>query len=249
MRDFRIFTMTKWRAVELVYFPLTTVIMWALFAVYSRSFSGETGLMLLGINIFWSFAYLTQSTANLQMSEDTWSGSMKQILVSGISEMEYILARIISSVLISSLIMAMMLVSTYLFGFTFFLANIGPVLALGLMTLIASIAMAMVVAGLIVYLGPEYNFLAWTTLQVFILLSAPFYSVDVFPEPFRSLSLGMPFTNVFSSVRSLINTGAVSTELYVAGFAVGLLYLAASVPLYRHLYCRAKLSGKLAKMD
>ncbi|MBC7189072.1 hypothetical protein H5U35_02495, partial [Candidatus Aerophobetes bacterium] len=85
-RDFVIFTRSQWRLVEFFYFPITTVIIWGFFALFAREFAKEAGLMILLVSVFWSYSYICQSTINLQMNEDIWSGSLKQVLSSGISE-------------------------------------------------------------------------------------------------------------------------------------------------------------------
>ena len=69
--------------------------------------------MFLLINIFWSFSYLFQSTANVQVNSDVWSHSLNQILVSGISDMEYLLARVVFATIASLFIIAVMLWLAY----------------------------------------------------------------------------------------------------------------------------------------
>jgi len=66
-----IFIRSKWKVVEFFYFPITTIVIWGLFAMYTKGFAVETGLMVLGINIFWSYSFISQSTINLQMCEDS----------------------------------------------------------------------------------------------------------------------------------------------------------------------------------
>lgn len=195
-RDFRVFMRSKWRFVDFVYFPLTTVIIWGLFALYSMEFAIEAGLMIMVVNVFWSYSYLSQSTTNHTMNEDSYSGSFKQIMVSGVSEYEYIVARIFSSTIISAGIMVLMLMVSYFFGFTCLFEHSGIVLALTLITLIASISLSVIVATLIIVLGRTYGFLAWTLLQAFILFSAPFFPLDILPETLRYVALVMPYTRV-----------------------------------------------------
>src|SRR5438552_9139797 len=88
-RDVVIFSRLKWRLAETFYFPLTAVLIWGFFSVYMKSFSLEAGLIVLVMNIYWNFAYAAQSTTNMSMLEDVWSGSLKQLFVSGITATDF----------------------------------------------------------------------------------------------------------------------------------------------------------------
>lgn len=246
-RDFIIFTRSKWRLAEFFYFPVTTIVIWGLFALYAKEFSAGTGLMVLVVNVFWSFAYICQSTINLQMNEDIWSGSLKQVLASGISEFEYILARIISSTLISLTVMSIMLVVAYYFGFS--MANkVSVIFYLTFISLIASISLSVVVAAFIIFLGRDYAFLSWTILQLFILLSAPLFPVDMLPTALQFTAKIMPFTRIFIAVRELVYTGSISYYNLQLALGVVLVYLVLSFPLYFFAFKRAKRTGTLVKM-
>ncbi len=247
--DFKVFKRSKWRFVEFFYFPLTTIIIWGLFAIFTRDFSAETGLMVLGVNVFWSFSYLAQVTTNMQMNEDSWSGSLKQILASGISEFEYLSARLISAVLISALIMVIMISIAVSFGLTVFFQEIYSILLLSGITLGGSLALSILVAGLIMIFGRDYSFLAWSILQIFVLLSAPFYPVEILPDVFQAIAMGMPFTNIFLGVRTLINTGTIPEHVFINGSLIVLVYLAISIPLYYYAFKRARKNGLLAKLS
>jgi ABC-2 type transport system permease protein len=248
-RDLIIFTRSKWKLVEFFYFPITTLIIWGLFAFYTRGFALETGLMILGVNVFWSFCYIAQSTTNLQMFEDMSSGSLRHVLASGITEFEYIGARLISSALISVPIFAIMLILVAFFGLTTYLTELPVVLGLACVALLAAMAMSLLIAALIIYLGREYGFLAWIALQLFVLLSAPFYPPDILPTVLRFIALLMPFTYVFAAARALATTGAMGLGLLLTGLVVALAYTALAIPLYHFSFKRARRVGELARMD
>jgi len=246
-RDFRIFLRSKWRFVQFFYFPITTVIIWGLFALFAQTFSPEAGLMVLAVNVFWSFSYLAQSTTNMQINEDHWSGSFHQVMSSGFTEFEYLFARILTSTLIAVVVMVIMIATALLFGLWVFVEQGGFVFALSAITLLGSIALSMFVAALIMLLGREYSFLAWTVLQIFVLLSAPLYPIEILPAPLQTVAGVMPFTNVFAGVRELVSTSAISTGVLVNGLGMVIAYLVASIPLYYYSFRRARKNGMLAR--
>ena len=247
-RDFRIFRRSKWRFVQFFYFPITTVMIWGLFALFTRDFSPETGLMVLAVNVFWSFAYLAQSTTNMMVNEDHWSGSFRQVMSSGYTAFEYITARIISSTFIAVLVMVIMLVTAISFGLTILFEQPNLVFMLSAITLLGSIALSLIVASLILLFGREYSFLAWTILQIFILLSAPLYPVNILPEVLKYIAYVMPFTNVFVGVREMITTGAISPLVLITGSVVVVAYFLISIPMYHYAFKRAQKTGMLARM-
>lgn len=247
--DALVFSRAKWRIAEMFYFPITTIIIWGLFSTYVRSFALEAGLIVLALNIFWNFAVVAQSNTNMQMMDDSWSGSIKQLFVSGIRESEYLFARVIFTTLISLILLAILLLTSfYMFGFEIIFARFDITLLLSLSTLIASIAMSVLIAAVIINTGKEYGFLSWTLLQVFILFSAPFYPVTVFPPLLQAFARLMPYTATFENARAFVITGAINSSVMAEGILVSLAYLLVSIPLYFYAFKRARKTGYLVRL-
>ncbi len=248
-RDAHIMFNSKYRLVEIFYFPITTIIIWGLFALYTRTFSAEAGLVVLIVNIFWSFALLAQSMTNMSINEDVWSGSLKQDLLSGISEFEYIGGRIISSSLTSVAVLLILFGIGMAFGIAPVIANTGAILFLSVVALVAAIALAVMVAGLYIYLGKEYGFLAWTFLQIFIVLSAPFFPISVYPDFIQPVVNVMPFTHVFEGTRQLVAGGTLDSYNILMSVILAFIYLAVSLPFYYYSFRRGKKTGSLVRME
>ncbi|MBI4167546.1 MAG: ABC transporter permease [Candidatus Aenigmarchaeota archaeon] len=247
--DILVFSRAKWRVMEMFYFPITTVIMWGLFSAYMRSFAVEAGLIVLVLNIFWNFASVAQSNTNMQIMDDSWSGSIKQMLISGIRESEYIFARIISTTVISVALLGILLsMSLHMFDLRVIFEKPAVSSMLFLSTLIASVAMSILIAAFIITAGKEYGFLSWTVLQIFILLSAPFYPVSVFPDWLQSITTVMPYTATFENARALAANNAIDNGLLARGLLISILYLALSLPVYFYAFKRARKTGYLVKL-
>jgi ABC-type polysaccharide/polyol phosphate export permease len=230
---------------EIIYFPITTIIIWGLFAIYARQLAAEAGLIVLIINIFWAFAHLAQTTSNVLMMEDIWSGSLKQIILTGISEFEYIVARLLTSTIASSVIVTILISLSLLFGINFFRMDM---VFLILITLLGSMALAIIVASAIFYMGREYSFMVWSAIQLFIMLSAPFFPKEIFPKAILYVSYVMPFTAVFEAARAFSTTGIVQAYQLVWGFAVCIGYFVIAWPLYYLAFRSSRIKGTLARM-
>ena len=243
-RDLLIFRRSKWRIAETIYFPVTTIIIWGLFALYSKSFYFEAGLIILIVSVFWNFAYIGQSTVNMQMLEDSWSGSLKQLFLSGVSEIDYIVSRLVTSTVISGVVLGLLLLITSLFlgGFP---TPVGTVAMLSVLTWITSLAMGILVTAIIITLGRSYSFLAWTSLQAFILLSAPFFPREIFPVFLRYVSDIMPFTHIFQAARDF---SAGNPVVWQNAIIVTACYAVLVWPVYLYFFRLAKKNGKLVRL-
>ncbi|MBS1266841.1 MAG: hypothetical protein MAG795_00810 [Candidatus Woesearchaeota archaeon] len=246
-RDFLTLSKSKQRIIESLFFPLTSTLIWGLFANYFKQFSVETAMMLLIINVFWSFSYLSQSAANLQINMDVWSRSLYQLLVSGIHELEYIIARILYSVISSLIILGSMLYITHLFGFQ--LPALLPLLYLIAATLLASTSLCILIVALFVLLGREYAFLSWSFLQLIILLSAPFFPIKTYPVWMQKVAYVLPHTWIFETLKRLPTEGALNINLINRSLIISMAVLCIVLPFYIYVFKKSKKSGQLVRLS
>lgn len=240
---------SKWRIMEYLYFPITTIIIYGLFSVFMKDYAVEAGLVVFIVNIMWAFAQLAQSHINMSMNEDSWSGSLKQIIVTGVSDFEYIVARIFSSIAISIPILILIIgISVSAFGLVIVLQHWQFFMVLFVATLIASIGLSVFLAGAMIALGREYSFLAWTAMQLFILLSAPFYPVSIFPEIMKPLVMIMPYTQIFEAARQAVS-GTVSMDAALSGVYISVAYFLLSLPFYKYIFRKAREKGWLVRLS
>ncbi len=246
-RDFVILSKSKERIIEFLFFPLTSTLIWGLFANHFRQFSVETAMMLLIINVFWSFSYLSQSAANLQINLDVWSRSIYQLLVSGIHELEYLLARILFSIITSLVILISMLYITHWFGFQ--LPAILPFIYLIISTLLASSALCILIVSLYILMGREYAFLSWSFLQLIILLSAPFFPITTYPVWMQKVAYILPHTWIFETLKRLPETGSLDILLINRSATISIIVLCVVIPFYLYVFQKSRKSGQLVRLS
>jgi len=246
LHDYKIFLSTHWRLLELLYFPITTIIIWGLFAVWTNELASSAGMIALAVNIFWSWAYTVQSTANIAMNEDAWSGEAAEVFATGMSKWEYMGARIMLAVTLSVLNMFIVAAISQAFGFFDFVELFAPTLALAGTVFMASIGIAMIVAGIFFAVGIEHTWLAFSAMQFFVLLSSPLSPPAMLPAVFQSVASVMPFTALFEGVRALV-TGQPWLAFVQTAALVGLVYLAIGLVCYHFGFERARRTGQLAR--
>lgn len=245
--DLMLIRNAKWRSFEYFYFPLTTVLIWGMFSLWTGNVA-EAGLLLLVTNIIWTFAYHAQSHVNMQINEDSWSGSIKQVIASGVGATEYILARVVSAIIMALFVIVFMVaMAVTLFHANIFIVQWQTFALIILATLVASLGLAIFVAAGMIALGREYGFMAWTILQVFILLSAPFFPISVYPEVVRPVVMVMPYTSIFEATRGAV-AGTAVDGLILNGLLVAFGYLIVSFPFYLYIFRKGLERGWLARL-
>lgn len=248
-RDFKVMLNLKWKLVETFYFPATMIIIWGFFTIWSQDLALQAAFVLLAVNVFWSFAYQTQSGANQQIMEDRWTETFKQIVTLPVKPYEYLIGKMFIGTLFSTLSLIFVLtIATVFFNFTLPMNNPGYFLIFGTIVLITSTAIAIFVSAVITILGNEYAFISWTTTQLFILFSAPFFPLTVYPLFIRKISEFIPYTWVFESIRMLVDSGYVSSWMLTRGLILSLVFLVVSIPVYSKSYEIARKNGRLVKI-
>jgi hypothetical protein len=244
--DFINFTHSHERIIEYLFFPITSTIIWGLFANSIKEMSPGTAMMFLVINIFWSFSYLFQSSANLLINMDVWSRSLNQLLISGLSEDEFMLSRQLFACIASSAIIALMLVIAALYGF--YLPSIWLVVLVSFVTMFASMVWGILVVALYIKLGKEYAFLSWSFMQLVILFSAPFFPITTYPWVIQKISMALPHTWIFEFLKQLSATGVSDASLLYRALVLSLAYLVIVYPTYKILFKKARKSGALVRL-
>ncbi|MEM5829214.1 MAG: hypothetical protein QW040_00815 [Candidatus Aenigmatarchaeota archaeon] len=245
-RDYLIFIKSKWRWLEFFYFPITSIIIWGLFAIWTGEFASEAGKIALFINVFWSYSYVVQTTINLSINEDAWHSEIHHIFITGIGKWEYLLGRIIFSLLLSSINLSLMLLITHIF-FLNLTQIISEVIPFIFLTTFLSVTIAIFIAGLYFILGRDYAWISWASLQFFILLSFPLSPLEILPYHIQVLARMMPYGNFFEGLKNLLLKRPYFQEIF-SSVLISFLYLLIGVLTYKFGFDHSRKTGKFAKM-
>ncbi|MBI2669063.1 ABC transporter permease [Candidatus Woesearchaeota archaeon] len=244
-RDYRCFQNSRWKWMEVFYFPITSVIIWGLFALWSHELGTELGKIAVILNIFWSYVYIVQSTADIQVNEDMWAKSGRNVFAAGVTVWEYITAHSLFSLLVSiPALLLILLVSYVFFGLNFMVAQ--PLQTLHLLTITAFVGVTWgIIIGAILFLaGRDFAFLSWSVFQLFIMLSFPLFPVSLLPTGVQTIAGLMPLTSIFEAVRHF----AVGESIVLGkAWILSVMYFAFSLLFYWWATDYAKKTGKLVK--
>jgi len=246
--DARILKNSKWHAIEMFYFPVFNTLIWGFFSTYSKQYSAQAGLIVLIVNMFWTFTHLAQQEANMLVMEDLWSLSIKHVFTSGVTPFEYLFAKLASSAFIAIIVTSLLIFIANAFGAPLYL-HLAQVIAISGVALIGSLALATLVSGTVLMLGKEYAFLSWSTLELFVFFSAPFYDPSILPKILQVITTIMPFTAVFAAARALATNTPLTKNILLSGLYTALAYFALTLIYYHFCIKHARKSGKLARIS
>lgn len=236
------------RVLEIVYWPLVTMIMWGFLQTYLNQQSGflaAAGGTLIGAILLWDVVMRGQLGFSISFLEEMWSRNMANLLMSPLTRAEFLLSLMSMSVirlLISTVPVTLLAIA--FFGFNLWSLGI----ALGAFfanLLITGWAVGTVVSGLVLRNGLGAEGFAWTIMFFIMPLCAVFYPVATLPAFIRPLSWALPPTYVFEGMRALMVDGTFRGDLMLGALGINIVYLAVAVFTYVKLLDSARRNGSL----
>jgi ABC-2 type transport system permease protein len=203
---------------------LSCVIEAALWAAIFRT-SGKAEIGGFTQNYYISYviwaAFTARITANwmyeFRMVEDINSGSLNGIITRPMSFFEYYLSQFVGYKLITTAIsMTIPFAASYFFDLPVLYDRIPATFLLVLFYLVFTYLMSFIVSTASFYLSRIYGLTMVKNLSLWI-LSGELVPLDIFPEPFRSTLMALPFASgAFTPVAYL--TGRVGADVLIRGY-------------------------------
>ncbi len=231
----RLFDVTLWPLVDVLLFGSLGVF------VSHRPGNGSVAFayLLSGI-VLWHVVYQSQIALSTGMLEEVWSRNLLNLMVTPMSELEYILG--VNLFGLVKLVMGVGVAALTAFGFyAFDVTSLGwGVLPVVAVLLAVGWVIALFVIGIVLRFGSGAEALAWGILFIIMPLSGIFYPVKALPAVLQPVALVLPTTHAFAAGRALLDHhGLPWGQLGVAaGCTLGLLvvaiaYTAAMLSLFR----------------
>lgn len=195
----RLFDVTVW--------PLVDVLLFGSLGVFvSRHGSGGSiafGYLLSGI-VLWHVVYQSQIALSTGMLEETWSRNIVNLMVTPLSELEYVLGVVLFGMV--KLAMGVGVVVLAALGFyAFSVSNMGwDVIPIAAVLLLVGWVIALFVIGIVLRFGSGAEALAWGILFIVMPLSGVFYPTQALPAVLRPIAIALPTTHAFAAGRALL---------------------------------------------
>ena len=238
----RVLPLFLWVAIDMV--------MWGFLSKYLNTVSAH-GLdfvpTLLGAVLLWDFLTRVMQGVTIAFLEEVWSRNFLNFFASPMSVSEYVGGLVITSILTSSVGLAVMLVlATTVFGLSFFSFGL-MVLPFIAILFLSGISLGILGAALVLRLGPASEWFIWPIPIIIAPFAGVFYPVSVLPAWMRAVSRALPPSYVFEGMRTSLASGAVSGNLLTVGAALAAAYLGLSYWVFLRTYRYAVRTGLIAR--
>jgi ABC-2 type transport system permease protein len=243
------------RFVNIFLWMVIDIILWGFitkYLDYLKQSNFSFTATLFGAVILWGFFGRVQQGVMVAFMEDMWTQNFVNIFASPIKTSEYVFGLIASSIATSALGFALVIaLSGIFFGFNIF--KIGLFLFPFLLTLfIFGLAMGILTVAIILRFGPSAEWLVWPIPALMSPLVGIFYPVSILPKSLQLLSLLLPPSYVFESMRSIIISGNFSGDLYgkiIIGLSLSIFYLLMMYFFFNRTYKTVLRNGLLSRFS
>lgn len=238
----RLFPMISWVAIDIV--------LWGFITRYLNSVSGN-GVnfvpTLLGAVLLWDFCTRLMQGVTTAFLEDVWSRNFLNLFASPLSVAEYVAGLVLTSIMTSSLGLAvMLLLATAVFGLHFFALGMTLAVLLALL-FVFGITLGVFGSAMVLRLGPASEWLLWPLPAVIAPFAAVFYPLATLPAWMQWIAHALPPAYVFEGMRSLLAGRPFPMASLLEGGALALLQLLLAGYFYARVYKHAVRTGLLAR--
>jgi ABC-2 type transport system permease protein len=238
----RVFGMLVWVTIDIV--------LWGFITRYLNAVGGS-GVnfvpALLGAVLLWDFCERIMQGVSTAFLEDVWSRNFLNLFSSPLSISEYVAALVVTSMITSSLGLAVMvLIATGVFHLQIFSQGL-PLAAFVFVLFVFGITLGIVAISMVLRFGPASEWLLWPLAALLSPFAAVFYPVAILPAWMQWVAHALPPSYVFEGMRGLLRGYAFPARLLLLGAAVGAVELLSAGYLFRRVFRRAVRTGLLAR--
>jgi len=196
------------RIFDIAVWPVVDSILYGSIAMYMRETTGSVrsariALLIVSGIIMWHVVYQAQIAVSTSFFEESYSRQLPSLFATPLRPIEWVLGAALQGMFkVVTGVTAVAVAVALLYRFDIVNAGPGivPVMALLLLT---GWALAVLVVGLVLFLGSGSEALTWGLLFVILPLSGALYPVSALPAAVRPLSAVLPTTHTFNAARTV----------------------------------------------
>jgi ABC-2 type transport system permease protein len=240
------------RITDIFYWPVQNVIFWGFFTLYlGRENRLEPGLAsyLLGATMLWGMFYCFQREFSAGFMEELWSRNLLNLFSTPLNISEYVTGLVVLNLfkaLLGLLLAAIVAWVCYANNLVRFLPGVLPFLVI---LIVFSLAVGLVITGLIIRFTTKIQTLAWSFAGFLMPFSCVFYPLTTLPDWLRPLAWALPTMHAFEGMRQMIEPGVFSRLHWVWGMGLSVVYLVCALAFFHWMFDLALARGFLAKQE
>ena len=202
---------------------------------------------LLGAVLLWDFLTRVLQGVTISFFEEIWSRNLLNIFATPLSVFEYLAGLVLTSIVTSSIGLAvMLLLSTTVFGLNF--ASYGlSVFPFILILFLFGIALGIAATAMVLRLGPASEWFVWPIPALVSPFVGIYYPISTLPQWMQFVAKFLPPTYVFESMRAIVKGNSVGSSNLFIGFALSAGYIALACWFFKATYNSVINSGLIAR--
>jgi ABC-2 type transport system permease protein len=192
---------------DVVFWPVVDAVLFGSLGVYfsRQAHTGKAGVafLLTGILLF-HVVFQAEISVSTGFMEETWSRNLLNLLVTPLTEVEYVAGVALFGLLklaIGVSVVAVAAFALFAFNITTLGLSLLPIVAL---LLVVGWSVALFVVGLVLRVGQGAEILAWGLLALVMPLSGIFYPISALPGVLQPIAIVLPTTHVFAAARVVV---------------------------------------------
>ena len=238
----RVLPLFAWVAIDIV--------LWGFITKYLNAIAGarlDFVPVLLGAVLLWDFFARVMQGVTMAFFEDVWSRNFLNVFATPITTAEYVSGLVLSSILTSSVGLAVMVVlATLAFGLSFLGYGLAIVPAL-LVLFLFGIALGILGCAIVLRLGPAAEWLIWPIPAVLSPFAGVFYPIATLPGWMQAVSRLLAPSYVFEAMRALVAGGAPSWPSLGLAALLALADIVLAGWVFSRVYRHAVRTGLVAR--
>ncbi|MCL4353090.1 ABC transporter permease [Patescibacteria group bacterium] len=234
------------RLTDMFYWPAMDLFVWGLtgyyFAGLSKNSHNAIIILLTGI-IYWLVVWRAQYEITVNLLSEMWDQNLVNIFASPLTVGEWISAVVIFGLLKMLLSLAFSgLLALLLYHYPLFIYGFYTIPII-LSLILTGWALGFTVAGFIIRFGQKIQTIAWMGAFVIAPFSALYYPVAILPSWAQKISVFVPTSYMFETMRGILLTGNVSLAKFAISFGLNIIYLTLAVVFFIVMFNKSKTSG------
>ncbi|HYC14901.1 MAG TPA: ABC transporter permease [Stellaceae bacterium] len=239
------------RALELVYWPTMTMIVWGFttqFLNTNSSWVAQAAGVLIYAVLLWEIVLRSQFGVAFSFLEEMWSRNLGHLFVSPLTPVEWVLSLLAMSVIrVLFGVLPAALLAIPLYHYSVFDLGL-PLLAFFTVLLVMGWAFGLGVVALILRKGLGAENFAWVAIFVLAPISGIYYPIAVLPAWLQPVAWSLPTSYVFEGMRAVLFQHAFRVDYLLTALALDTLYIGLGALLLLWSFRYARHTGALLQM-
>jgi len=250
LRHFYLLRGSPARVVPLFAWVAVDIVLWGFITRYLNTVASpgfDFVPVLLGAVLFWDFCTRVMQGVTMAFFEDVWSRNFLNLFSTPLSIPEYVAGLVLSSIVTSSIGLAVMVaLATAIFGLSFLSWGLLAIPFL-LVLFLFGIALGVLGSAVVLRFGPAAEWFIWPIPALISPFAGVFYPLATLPTWMRAVARLLPPSYVFEGMRAVVEGRAAPAGDLLWGGCLAAAYVVLAGWTFARVHRHAVRTGLVAR--